>query len=489
MEELERVFQTQVIEAYGMTEAAHQMASNPLAPLVRKANSVGISAGPDIAIMDESGNLLPPGQTGEVVIRGKNVTDGYENNDKANREAFANGWFRTGDQGRVDNDGYLFLSARLKEIINRGGEKISPREVDDVLARHPAVDQVVTFGVPHPTLGEEVAAAVVLRKEAKAGPVDLRAFAADRLSDFKVPKQILILDVIPKGATGKLQRIGLADKLADKLAAQLEVNFVMAKDPVETALVEIWKGVLRLDQVGVRDDFQVLGGDSLAMMTMLLEVEERFKTDIPVDRFLRCPTIETISNLLQDKGTSSASAEALTVKTPTVVTDSRFGGLKNRLLQYLALYAPGFKTTRVSLHKMRGVRIGKNVSIGVDVLIETAYPQLVSIGDNVSIGMRAVIIGHLRDSTDRARAYNTHTVRIEDDVYIGPGVIVLPNVTIGRGAVVSAGSVVSRPVPPKTLVRGNPAEPIAQCGVSLGGGVSYEQFLRHLTPIKQNQAT
>jgi acetyltransferase-like isoleucine patch superfamily enzyme len=132
---------------------------------------------------------------------------------------------------------------------------------------------------------------------------------------------------------------------------------------------------------------------------------------------------------------------------------------------------------------MRGVRIGKNTSIGLSALIETAYPRLVTIGDNVTIGMRALIIAHLRDSTDQSRVLDEPTVRIEDNAYIGPGVIVLPNVTIGNGAVVSAGSVVNRSVPPKTLVQGNPAKPIARCGVSLGGGVSYEQFLRQLTPI------
>jgi acetyltransferase-like isoleucine patch superfamily enzyme len=165
------------------------------------------------------------------------------------------------------------------------------------------------------------------------------------------------------------------------------------------------------------------------------------------------------------------------------IRDSFFAGLKNRLFQYIALYAPGYKSTRVWLHRRRGVAIGKNVSIGLSSLIETAYPKMVSIGDNVSIGMRVLIIAHLRDSTSQARDSHQVTVRIEDDAYIGPGVIILPNVTIGRGAVVSAGSVISRSVPPHTLVRGNPAKAIAHCGVSLGGGVSYEQFVRHLTPI------
>ena len=163
--------------------------------------------------MNPDGHLLEVGEIGEVVIRGANVTRGYENNPSANAENFVNGWFRTGDQGVMDAEGYLSITGRLKEIINRGGEKISPREVDDVLMDHPAIQQVVTFGMPHDKLGEEVAAAVVLREGMEADEKDIRAFAGGRLADFKVPRKVVILDEIPKGATGKLQRIGLAQKL------------------------------------------------------------------------------------------------------------------------------------------------------------------------------------------------------------------------------------------------------------------------------------
>ena len=211
--ELEKVFNAPLIESYGMTEAAHQMSSNPLPPAQRIPGSVGIAAGPEVGIMDLAGNLLAPGEIGEIVIRGENVTLGYENNDKANAEGFTHGWFRTGDQGTLTADGYLSLTGRLKEIINRGGEKVSPREVDEVLMDHPAVMQVVTFAMPHAKLGEEVAAAVVLRENHTLTERELRAFAGTRLADFKVPKKILFLGEIPKGATGKLQRIGLAEKL------------------------------------------------------------------------------------------------------------------------------------------------------------------------------------------------------------------------------------------------------------------------------------
>jgi acyl-CoA synthetase (AMP-forming)/AMP-acid ligase II len=211
--ELEDVFHAPLIEAYGMTEATHQMASNPLPPGLRKPGSVGLAAGPEVAIMAEDGTLLPRGEIGEIVIRGANVTAGYENNAKANAEAFVGGWFRTGDQGVLDAEGYVSLTGRLKEIINRGGEKVSPREVDEILMDHPAVAQVVCFGMPHAKLGEEVAAVVVLREGHSATERELAAYVATRAADYKVPKKILFMDEIPKGATGKLQRIGLAQKL------------------------------------------------------------------------------------------------------------------------------------------------------------------------------------------------------------------------------------------------------------------------------------
>ena len=214
MTALAETFGAPVVEAYGMTEAAHQMCCNPLSR--QKPGAVGIAAGPQVAIADEAEDRLTGG-TGEVVISGPNVTPGYEGNPEANAKSFfeAEGrrWFRTGDQGAFDADGYLFLTGRLKEIINRGGEKVSPLEVDGVLMDHPAVAQCVAFACPHPKLGEEVAAAVVLREGMSADEAEIRAFATERMAAFKVPARVVILDEIPKGATGKMQRIGMAEKL------------------------------------------------------------------------------------------------------------------------------------------------------------------------------------------------------------------------------------------------------------------------------------
>jgi acyl-CoA synthetase (AMP-forming)/AMP-acid ligase II len=213
---LEETFGAPVIEGYGMTEAAHQMASNPLGRGAQRPGSVGKEAGPRVRIAHEIEDRLVEG-VGEIVISGPNVTPGYEGNPEANAKSFfeAEGarWFRTGDQGAFDAEGYLRLTGRLKEIINRGGEKISPLEVDGVLLDHPEVAQVVTFALPHPKLGEEVAAAVVLREGASATEQEIRAFAAERMADFKVPRRVILMEEIPKGATGKMQRIGLAEKL------------------------------------------------------------------------------------------------------------------------------------------------------------------------------------------------------------------------------------------------------------------------------------
>jgi acyl-CoA synthetase (AMP-forming)/AMP-acid ligase II len=211
--DMEAAFGAPVLEAYGMTEAAHQMSSNPLPPSPHKAGSVGPNTGTtEIAIMDAAGTLLKSGERGEVVIRGANVIKGYENNPEANASSFTSGWFRTGDQGYLDEEGYLVLTGRLKEMINRGGEKIAPREIDEVLLAHPAVAEAVAFGTPHPTWGEEVAACVVLKADGPAATeAEIVAYCRERMADFKRPKQIHITTAIPRTGTGKISRRTVAE--------------------------------------------------------------------------------------------------------------------------------------------------------------------------------------------------------------------------------------------------------------------------------------
>ena len=209
-EKLNNVFKCPVIEAYGMTEATHQMTSNPLPPKIQKPGFVGIPAGPDVCIMDDADKILNQGETGEVCIKGNNVTLGYDNNPEANKKSFSNGWFRTGDQGYFDQDGFLKISGRLKEIINKGGEKISPLEVDNILMDHPLIEQAVCFGYEDKMLGEEIAAAIIVKEGQNFSEIDVKNYAEEKLAKFKIPKKIFFVNEIPKGATGKLQRNVLA---------------------------------------------------------------------------------------------------------------------------------------------------------------------------------------------------------------------------------------------------------------------------------------
>ena len=248
--------------------------------------------------MDKAGSLLKSGETGEVVIRGNNVTGGYENNPAANEHTFANGWFRTGDQGYLDRDGYLFLTGRLKEIINRGGLKISPQEVDNVLLEHPMVAQAISFAAPHPTLGEDVAAVVVLVEKCSVSEREIREFALSRMAEYKTPARVLVLDDIPKGPTGKPQRAGLAEKLKDLLKS----DFVAPRDELEKHLVEIWKRVLDVKSVGIRDNFFDLGGHSLLAVQLFAHVEKFFGKYLPLSTLFHAPTIEELAEVIRQEG-------------------------------------------------------------------------------------------------------------------------------------------------------------------------------------------
>ena len=278
MQGLEKTFKVPVIESYGMTEAAHQMASNPLPPAQRKASSVGPAAGPEVSIMDGAGKLLSAGEIGEIVIRGANVMRGYENNSDANAAAFTKGWFRTGDLGYLDADGYLFITGRLKEIINRGGEKISPREVDEMILQHPAVAEAISFAMPHETLGEDLAAAIVTREKTQITEAAIRAYLSSRLAAYKIPSRIFFVDEIPKGATGKTQRIGLAEKFADQFKGPL----ITLGNELEAAVAQIYVEVLGVEKVGVTDNFFALGGDSLRATQVLARIRARLDVNLSI---------------------------------------------------------------------------------------------------------------------------------------------------------------------------------------------------------------
>ena len=275
--QLEEVFKVPIIEAYGMTEAAHQISSNPLPPSERKGGSVGMPAGVQVAIMDQAKILSEPGRRGEIVIRGASVTNGYEP-EEFNQEVFTNGWLRTGDLGYFDSSGYLFLTGRAKEIINRGGEKISPREIEEALLDHPDVLDAAAFALPHPSLSEDIAAVVVVRDATETTEASIREFLVSRLVAFKLPARLLIVDVIPKSPTGKINRASLADAFAGRLQA----DFVAPKNDLEKLVARIYAEVLELSHVGVNDNFFALGGDSLRAMQVISRARSLFSVSLPI---------------------------------------------------------------------------------------------------------------------------------------------------------------------------------------------------------------
>jgi acyl carrier protein len=265
-----------------------------------------------VAIMNDTGGLLTAGERGEIAIRGAGVTRGYENNAEANNRAFVHGWFRTGDEGYLDNDGYLFITGRLKEIINRGGEKIMPREIYEVLMDHPAVAQATTFAMPDKELGEDVGAAVVLRAPGITEQ-ELRRFAAQRLAYFKVPRRIVFLDEIPKGPTGKIQRIGLAEQLGLMTGLEASVpdsgQFVAPRSQVEEILTEIWCKVLNLPVLSVNQRFLDLGGDSVQAARVVARLRQRLGIDLSLLDFFEAPTIAGQAVQVQTKLLQQDSSE------------------------------------------------------------------------------------------------------------------------------------------------------------------------------------
>lgn len=291
LEELEDTFNAPVIESYGLTECG-MIACNPLPPGKRKVGSVGVPTLVDLAVMDE-----------EVVVRGACVMQGYEGNAAANEESFKGEWFKTGDQGFIDADGYLFLTGRIKEIIIRGGEKISPHEVDTILMNHPAVDQAVTFAVPNEVLGEEVAAIVVLHPQSTITEKELREFVRERLADFKVPRQVLIASEIPRGQFGKIQRTRLAKLLGvearDQLPSKTEAAYEAPSTREESELAQIWARVLGRDLVGIHDDFFRLGGDSILATQVISQVRSVFNVELSPASLFETPTIAELARSIQ----------------------------------------------------------------------------------------------------------------------------------------------------------------------------------------------
>jgi amino acid adenylation domain-containing protein len=294
---LEAMFGVPVIETYGMTEAASQIAANPLE--LRKSGSVGRAAGPEIAIMDDTGCELGSGEQGEIMLRGPTMTRGYYNDEETTRASFRDGWFRTGDLGYLDGDGYLFIVGRIKDVINRGGQKVSPIEVEEVLLGHPDVLEAGAFAVPHEKLGENVAAVVVLRADARATPEALRQFARKRLAAYKVPSLIRAVPALPKGASGKVKRNALAGLISIAPAGETDAKARLPRSELEAQLAALWTQLLELPQLGVDQDVFALGADSLAVTQMRSRLRERFNADFSFEDIFDAPTVSALAIRLE----------------------------------------------------------------------------------------------------------------------------------------------------------------------------------------------
>lgn len=297
-----------VIIGYGITEAG-SITQTPLPPVQTPEGSVGLATRMEIRVRDDAGRIVGPGQVGEVQVRGPEVFDGYEDNVQANAAAFDNGWFRTGDLGWLDGDGFLFIAGRINDIINRGGDKIAPSDVEAVIARHPAVAEVVAFAVPHATLGEDLAAAVVARSAVTEQ--QLREFARTRLAAFKVPTRIFLLADIPKAALDKPRRGELARIAADLLQRE----FVAPSTQTETRLAAFFAELLQTDRIGVRDNFLQLGGDSLRGVRLFAKVQAQWGLDLRLDVLYEHPTLGALAHYIDsmrstvDSGTGTGNAE------------------------------------------------------------------------------------------------------------------------------------------------------------------------------------
>lgn len=301
LSDLEERFRVPVIEAYGMTEAAHQIASNPLPPRTHKAGSVGIPTGYTLSIRSPGWQEQGPQDRGEVWISGENLFSGYEGNPAANAEEFRDGFFRTGDEGYVDSDGYLHLTGRVKELINKGGEKVAPREIEEVFLRFPGVDQAVAFGIPHPELGEDIGIIMVPSPDHELRPAELRQHALVHLAPWKVPSKMEVMGEIPKGPTGKVRRRELAELMVLPRPDPERVSFRADEEispELEGVVRTIWKESLQREEIGPDEDFFAIGGYSLTALAITRRLEQALGIELPPTILFEAPTIRELAALI-----------------------------------------------------------------------------------------------------------------------------------------------------------------------------------------------
>lgn len=323
MTAIEARFETPMLERYGMSETGTVM-TNPLPPGRRKSGTVGCEAGCEIALLTANGVCRASGIEGEILVRGVGVFDGYLDDAETNQEAFLDGWFRTGDTGRFDDEQYLILTGRTKDQINRGGEKISPREVETVLTSGAGVVESVVIGVPHPSLGQEIVALVQREPESNVSEQALKSLARKKLASFKVPRQLIFVSTIPKGPTGKVDRAAARTRFQALSSSRTSAE-PAPRAGVEGELAAIWKRILHVPSVGRDGDFMLLGGDSLSAFDLLEEIEETFGVQLPADDVLaQDSSLAGMADLIRAATTSPGVRDTLRRSTgPSLVISKR----------------------------------------------------------------------------------------------------------------------------------------------------------------------
>lgn len=301
MTELETVFGIPVIQTFGMTEAGPLISSTRLPPAVRKPGSTGQSCGTEIKVVGPDDQPCATGIEGDLAIRGDNVFQGYENDPDANAAQFRDGWFYTGDIGYLDAEGDLFLTGRTKQLVNRGGEKINPQEVEDALVSMTAVAEATAFAIQHPTLGEDIAAAVVVREADTLHEARIRTYLTKRLAAFKVPQRILFLERLPRNPVGKVDRLALS-ALAEASARADDHDFSAPRNGLEHLLAQLWERELGVNPVGINDDFVRLGGDSLSKLRILMAVEGALDVDVLGTDAADSKTVRSMAEHLEKMG-------------------------------------------------------------------------------------------------------------------------------------------------------------------------------------------
>jgi amino acid adenylation domain-containing protein len=456
---------------------------------------------------------VPIGVPGELYLGGAGLARGYRHRPDLTTQRFLpHPWrqgaeaqlYKTGDIVAYAPDGQLRYLGRADHQVKIRGYRIELSEVETALSRHPAVRDVVVMARDVAPGDTQLVAYLVADQEPALSTQALRTFLQEELPSYMIPALFLMLDAMPLNPSGKIDRQVLPLPVPSR--PELDTAYRPPQTLTETTLVEIWAAVLGVDKVSVEDNLFALGGHSLTAVHLAAELYNRLSMRLPVAAFFQYPTIRELGRYVESfqrgmtftNGAPDSSAQGPSVTLPLHKTDTHgadasdprdverprehlLGGIKNRLLQLCARVAP--LTLRPMFHRWRGVKLGSNVYIGYDAILETSYPWLISIGNDSGIGIRGIIIGHFAGMETVSLKRGEVSVEIGDNVWIGPGVLILPNVKIGDGAVVAAGSTVTASIPAGTFAQGNPAKPIARCGIPLYG-TSYAEFIKHLEPLE-----